>query len=350
MKLKTRSHLWVMLAALGLLLSTPVDAGMFDDMSAMGARVSEEVRRRRRGQGDPRQVQGLGVGCHARGKHADWATSSCASSGARAFIRSGISPSQTVDGAVARYLADPNVEFAEPNFALQAMRAPNEPAFNLLWGMENTGQTLGTAGADIKAKLAWDLATGSPNVVVAVIDSGLDYDHQDFTTTGVITPGGIVTGPNVWVNPAEVPGNGIDDDGNGRIDDVIGIDLFNGTSDPMDDNGHGTHVSGTIGAVGNNSLGVVGVNWNVKILPCKFLDSTGNGSIADAVTCLDYLLDLKLNRGVNIVATNNSYGALSAFSQTMLEAIQAHPRRRHPVRRRRRELRRRQRHFGVLPG
>jgi len=157
-----------------------------------------------------------------------------------------------------------------------------------------------------------------------VIDTGLDYTHQDFTTTGVITPGGIVTGPNVWVNPGEVQGNGIDDDGNGRIDDVIGIDVFNGTSDPMDDNGHGTHVSGTIGAVGNNSLGVVGVNWNVKILPCKFLDSTGNGSIADAVICLDYLLDLKLNHGINIVATNNSYGGLGTFSQTMLDAIKAH--------------------------
>lgn len=218
-----------------------------------------------------------------------------------------ISPDQTIDAAVARYRADPNVEFAEPNFALRAMLLPNEPAFNLLWGMNNTGQTLGTPGADIKAPGAWDLTTGSANVVVMVIDSGVDYTHPDLAA-------------NMWVNPGEIAGNGIDDDGNGYVDDVFGIDVVNGDSDPMDDYGHGTHVAGTIGAVGNNSLGVVGVNWNVKILPCKILNSVGDGTVADAVTCLDYARDLKA-RGVNIVATNNSYGGLSAFSQTMLDAI-----------------------------
>jgi subtilisin family serine protease len=323
MQLRTRNHLWVMLAALGLLLSIPVNAGIFDDLSMMGQRFPKKWREAKEGEILVKFKASVSTATR------DATHPRLGNTKLRELRRSGIhhvrvSPDQTMDGSVARYLADPNVEFAEPNFALQAMRAPNEPAFNLLWGMENTGQTLGTAGADIKAKLAWDRTTGSPNVVVAVIDSGLDYNHQDFTTTGVITPEGIVTGPNVWVNPGELAGNGVDDDGNGRIDDVIGIDVFNGTSDPLDDNGHGTHVSGTIGAVGNNSLGVIGVNWNVKILPCKFLDSTGNGSIADAVTCLDYVLDLKLNHGVNIVATNNSYGALGAFSQTMLDAIKAH--------------------------
>src|SRR5262245_10457268 len=248
MRKRTRNHLWVMLAALGLLLSIPVNAGIFDDLSMMGQRFPKKFRESKEGEILVRFKASVPTATR------DATHPRLGNTKLRELRRSGIhqvrvSPDQTMDGAVATYLADPNVEFAEPNYALQAMRAPNEPAFNLLWGMENTGQTLGTAGADIKAKLAWDRVTGSPGVVVAVIDTGLDYTHQDFTTTGVITPEGTVTGPNVWVNPRELADNGIDDDGNGRIDDVIGIDVFNGTSDPFDDNGHGTHVSGTIGAV-----------------------------------------------------------------------------------------------------
>jgi subtilisin family serine protease/subtilase family serine protease len=220
-----------------------------------------------------------------------------------------VSPDQTIDQAVARYAAESTVQYAEPNFSLMAMRVPSEPAFNLLWGLNNTGQTLGTPGADIKATLAWDLVVGSPTVAVMVIDSGVDYNHQDLAG-------------NIWVNPGEVAGNGIDDDGNGYIDDVRGIDVINVDVDPMDDYGHGTHVAGTVGAVGNNALGVVGVNWAVRLIPCKFLDATGNGSVADAVTCLDYARSLKA-AGVNIVATVNSYGGLGAFSQTMFDAINA---------------------------
>jgi subtilisin family serine protease/subtilase family serine protease len=311
-----------MLAALALLLSIPVNAGIFGDLSMMGSAFPKKWRDSKEGEMLVKFKASVPTATRDA-KHVQEGNTKL-----RELKRSGIhqvriSPDQTIDGAIARYLADSNVEFAEPNYTVRAMRTPNEPAFNLLWGLDNTGQTLGTAGADIKAPLAWDLATGSADVVVMVIDSGLDYDHQDFTTTGVITPEGIITGPNVWVNPFEIPGNGIDDDGNGYIDDVHGIDVVNGDTDPMDDFGHGTHVAGTIGAVGNNSLGVVGVNWNVKILPCKFLDAAGSGSIADAVTCLEYARDLKLNHGINIVATNNSYGGLGAFSQTMLDSIKA---------------------------
>ncbi|MDQ6977652.1 MAG: S8 family serine peptidase, partial [Ghiorsea sp.] len=129
------------------------------------------------------------------------------------------------------------VEFAEPDRMLYINAVPNDPAYPLLWGLNNTGQTFGTANADIDADLAWDITTGDPNVVVGVIDTGVDYNHPDLAA-------------NIWVNPGEIAGNFIDDDGNGYIDDVHGINAIVGSGDPMDDNSHGTHVSGTIGAVG----------------------------------------------------------------------------------------------------
>ena len=107
----------------------------------------------------------------------------------------------------------------------------------------------------------------------------------------------------------EIPGNGLDDDGNGYVDDVYGIDVQNHDGDPLDDNGHGTHIAGVIGAKGNNSQGVTGVAWNVKIMACKFADALGQGNLADAIECLDYVRMMR-DRGVNVVATNNSYGLL----------------------------------------
>src|SRR3990172_6838806 len=216
----------------------------------------------------------------------------------------------SIEMTLKSYRDNRDVLYAEPNYLVEKLGVPNDPSFPLKWNLQNTGQNGGTPGADIKAVQAWDITTGSSTVVVAVIDTGIDYNHQDLAA-------------NMWRNEADCNNNGIDDDGNGYIDDCYGIDTFNDDSDPMDDNNHGTHVTGTIGAVGNNSLGVVGVNWNVKILPCKFLDAAGNGSIADAVTCLEYARNLKLNHGINIVATNNSYGGLGAFSQTMLDSIKA---------------------------
>lgn len=211
-----------------------------------------------------------------------------------------------VEDAIARYKQNPEVLYAEPNYLLRALVFPNDPRFGELWGLNNTGQSGGTVDADIDAPEAWDLSTGSSNVVVAVIDSGIDYNHEDLAA-------------NVFQNTAECNTPGGDDDSNGYIDDCHGIDTVNHDSDPMDDYGHGTHVSGTIGAVGNNSVGVVGINWNVKILGCKFLDANGEGDTAGAIECLDYVAMMK-DRGVNIVATNNSWGG-GSFEQSLLDAI-----------------------------
>ena len=202
------------------------------------------------------------------------------------------------------------VAYAEPNFVVRTQVLPNDPSFNDpdLWGLRNTGQAGGTAGADIDGPAAWDITVGSNDVVVVVIDTGIDYAHPDLAA-------------NMFRNTADCNSNGLDDDGNGYADDCHGIDTANDDSDPLDDNNHGTHTAGTIGAVGNNGVGVVGVNWNVKLMACKFLSSSGSGSTADAVTCLDYVALMK-DRGFNIVATSNSWGG-GGFSQALADAIEA---------------------------
>lgn len=209
---------------------------------------------------------------------------------------------------------DPRVIYAEPNFILQISKTPDDPDFSKLWALNNTGQTGGTAGADISAVEGWDVSTGSTSVAVAVIDTGVDYTHEDL-------------GPNMWVNPVECPQgygkcekNGVDDDDNGYIDDFHGINAVTNSGDPMDDYGHGTHVAGTIGAVGDNGKGVVGVNWNVKIVACKFLSATGGGTVADAVKCFNYVNHLKNEQNVKIIATNNSWGG-AAPSQALEDAM-----------------------------
>jgi subtilisin family serine protease len=199
------------------------------------------------------------------------------------------------------------VAYAEPNFVLSTQVVPDDPSFSSLWGLHNTGGT-GLADADIDAPEAWNVTTGSSNVVVTVIDSGIDYTHPDLAA-------------NMFRNEADCNSNGIDDDGNGSIDDCYGIDTYNGDGNPIDDNNHGTHVAGTIGAVGNNGMGVVGVNWNVRLMACKFLNSSGSGTTDGAVRCLDYVARMK-DRGVNIVATNNSWGG-GGFSQALRDAIAA---------------------------
>ena len=197
--------------------------------------------------------------------------------------------------------------------SLSIWASPTTLSFPTQWNLRNTGQNSGTPGVDIKAVQAWDITTGSSNVVVAVIDSGVDYTHEDLAA-------------NMWRNEADCNNNGIDDDGNGYIDDCYGIDAFNDDSNPMDDHhNHGTHVAGIIGAVGNNSVGVVGVNWNVKIMACKFLGADGFGTVADAIQCLEYVKMMR-DRGVNIVATNNSWGG-GGFSQALYDAIEAHTQR-----------------------
>ncbi len=216
----------------------------------------------------------------------------------------------TVEKAIAAYQRSPNVEYAEPNYIIKTNATiPDDLHFSSLWGLSNTGQTGGTAGADIQATAAWDVTTGDSSVIVAVIDSGVDYNHEDLAA-------------NAWVNSQEIAGNGIDDDANGYVDDVYGIDAINNDSDPMDNNGHGTHVSGTIGAVGNNGIGVAGVNWDVKILACKFLDASGSGYTSGAIECMTYIKALK-DRGENIVASNNSWGCHNCYSQVLSDAIDA---------------------------
>lgn len=198
------------------------------------------------------------------------------------------------------------VLYAEPNYIVNASLTPDDSSFSELWGLNNTGQTGGVDDADIDAPEAWDISTGSHDVIVGVIDTGVDHTHPDLSA-------------NIWHNAAEVPDDGIDNDGNGFIDDVHGINAITGSGDPMDDQGHGSHVAGTIGASGNNGLGVVGVNHQVSIIGCKFLDSSGSGTLADALTCIDYFVDLK-NSGVNVRATNNSWGG-GGFSQALSDAI-----------------------------
>ncbi|HYT70126.1 MAG TPA: S8 family serine peptidase, partial [Gemmatimonadales bacterium] len=214
----------------------------------------------------------------------------------------------SVKRAIKFYRKHPDVLYAEPNYVVEALAGPDDPQFGFLWGLQNTGQTGGVAGADIDAVRAWGVTTGSSGVVVTVIDSGIDYTHQDLAD-------------NMFHNTPDCNTNGVDDDLNGRVDDCYGIDTANGDSDPMDDNKHGTHVAGTIGAVGNNAVGVVGVNWDVQLMACKFLGASGSGSTAGAVACLNYVALMK-DRGVNIVATNNSWGG-GGFSQSLHDAIDA---------------------------
>ena len=178
---------------------------------------------------------------------------------------------------------------------------PNDVQFGDMWPLDNTGQTGGAADADIDAPAAWEVTHGSSSMVVAVIDTGVDYAHPDLAG-------------NMWVNVDEVAGDGIDNDGNGFVDDVHGYDFINGDGDPMDDQGHGTHVAGTIGAVGNNGLGVTGINWDVQIMALKFLGADGSGSGSDAIEAIRYAVDN------GAVISNNSWGG-DPYSQAMHDAI-----------------------------
>ena len=170
-------------------------------------------------------------------------------------------------------------DYVEPDFIRTTSRVANDPRYvsGELWGLHNTGQDGGTADADIDAPEAWDLLTGAPSVVVAVIDTGVRYTHEDLAA-------------NMWTNPGEIPANGLDDDNNGYIDDIYGIDARNRDSDPMDDHRHGTHCAGTVAAVGNNGKGVVGVAWQARIMALKFLSGSGSGNDTGAIECIDYAI------------------------------------------------------------
>ncbi|HEX8107888.1 MAG TPA: S8 family serine peptidase, partial [Kofleriaceae bacterium] len=211
-----------------------------------------------------------------------------------------------VSAALDELRKDPTILYAEPNYILRTAAVPDDARFPELYGLHNTGQTGGTPDADIDAPEAWDRTVGSSKVVIGVIDTGVDYRHEDLAA-------------NMWVNPREIPDNGIDDDGNGVIDDVHGFDAITGSGDPFDDNHHGTHTAGTIGAVGNNGIGVVGVNWHTQIMALKFLNYDGWGTTADAIRAIDYAVAQKL-AGVNLRVLSNSWGG-DGFSQALLDAI-----------------------------
>jgi subtilisin family serine protease len=221
----------------------------------------------------------------------------------------------SVASAAKALAARSDVRYAQPNFIYHVDGTqdtiPNDPNYSLQWHLNNTGQLGGTPGDDVDAQKAWDTSTGSSDVIAAVIDTGVQYTHPDLAA-------------NMWLNTAECNGTpGVDDDGNGYVDDCHGIDTINHDSDPMDDFGHGTHVSGIIGAVGNNSVGVTGINWNVRILPCKSHDATGNGTSASIIECYGYVEAVKA-RGENVIATNNSYGGCPeacGFDQATMDGI-----------------------------
>jgi len=217
----------------------------------------------------------------------------------------------SVEAAIRHLQANPNVRFAEPDYLVQAAVVSNDPYYTngSLWGMEGDASPLQTNPYGSGAAEAWASGyTGSANVVVGVIDEGIQYTHPDLAA-------------NIWTNPGEIAANGIDDDGNGYIDDVHGWDFYNNDNSVYDAGGdsHGTHVSGTIGGAGGNGQGVAGVNWAVTIISAKFLGPSG-GSTSGAVRALDYLTDLKLHHGVNIVVTSNSWGG-GGFDQSLLDAI-----------------------------
>jgi subtilisin family serine protease len=212
----------------------------------------------------------------------------------------------TVEEALSRYQGDARIEYIEPDYKVYAVQTiqtlPNDPQFSSLWGLNNTGQFYGTMDADIDAPEAWNIQTGK-DVLIGVIDSGIDWTHEDLAD-------------NIWVNPGEIPDNGIDDDGNGYIDDIRGWDFFNNDNNPMDDYCHGTHVSGTIAAIGNNGIGVTGVCWSAKLIPLKFMGGFGYGSFSNAILALEYAMVM----GAKL--TSNSYGGYQ-FSQAFYDAIKA---------------------------
>ena len=207
---------------------------------------------------------------------------------------------------IARLRDNPAVAFVEPNYPLElfqgtAISEPNDFSFQRLDNLNNTGQNGGKPGADIRALTAWGFSRGNRDLRVAVIDTGIDYLHEDLA-------------PNIWLNEGEVPGNGLDDDLNGYIDDVHGFDFVSDDSDPMDDQEHGTHVAGILGARGDNELGTTGVCWEIALMALKAFNERGEGRVSDAVEAIHYAVD----NGAKII--NASWG-LTQKSFALEQAI-----------------------------
>jgi subtilisin family serine protease len=213
-----------------------------------------------------------------------------------------------VEGMQRWYARQPGVEYAEPNYVVRKAALPNDRLFINQWGLHNAGQHIngitGLAGADINAAAAWDRHTGDAAVVVAIIDSGINHTHPDLAA-------------NIWSNPGEIAGNGVDDDGNGYIDDVRGWDFANQDASPFDDDGHGTHVASVIGAVGDNGLGISGINWRVSLMPLKVLDADGDGTISDIVAAIDYAIA----KGVAVINASYSFRCGDTMVQAERDAV-----------------------------
>jgi len=187
---------------------------------------------------------------------------------------------------------NPELESCSPNYIVKINAVPNDPLFPETWGLANAPE-------------AWGISTGDEQIVVAVVDTGIDYTHPDLAA-------------NMWRNQGEVL-DGIDNDGNGVIDDIFGYNAITRTGNPYDDHGHGTHCAGTIGAVGGNGVGVAGVNWNVKLMGAKFLGANGSGDLGGAIRAINYVTDQKI-RGVNVRVMNNSWGG-GGYSEPLESAI-----------------------------
>ena len=218
----------------------------------------------------------------------------------------------SVDQAINYYSKNPNIAYVERNYIVHTDLIPNDPDLDELWGLYNKGQLVngitGKTNADIDALNAWDIETGDSNpVVIAVIDTGVAYNHPDLKA-------------NIWRNPGEINcEDGNDDDGNGYIDDCHGWDFIGDDNDPRDYDdkvGHGTHVAGTIAAVGNNSVGTTGVMWKAQIMPIRFIGVSGAGTTADAIAAIEYAN----KNGAHII--NNSWGG-GEFSQALWDVINA---------------------------
>ncbi|HEY2962486.1 MAG TPA: S8 family peptidase [Pyrinomonadaceae bacterium] len=200
---------------------------------------------------------------------------------------------------VAQYSSLPEVEYAEPNYEISldttsyALVRPSDPRFEDQWALSNSGQRGGKEGADISATRAWGTTTGSDKVVVAVLDSGVDYTHEDLA-------------PNMWTRPANL--TPYHDNELGTIEDENGFNAIDNSSDPMDENGHGTHCAGIIGAEGSNDIGISGVNWKVRIMPLKFMNAGGFGTTKDAIEAINYVIDRK-KAGVNVRIISASWGS-----------------------------------------
>lgn len=216
------------------------------------------------------------------------------------------------------------VEYAQPNYRIELERpeyrevrrddatrdapvgAPNDPMFADQWALSNSGQNGGKANADIAAAKAWQKSRGSDDVVVAVLDTGVDYTHSDLA-------------PNIWFRPDNIPA--YVDNELGTFNDRRGFNAQDNLSDPMDDNGHGTHCAGVIGAKGNNEIGITGINWDVQIMPLKFLGRGGFGTTKDAIEAINYAVDRK-KKGVNVRIISASWGS-TQYSKALEDAIRA---------------------------